>query len=276
MRLFKFVRRPFQRIRQETNHRDGIFAQVESSDVMLTSFPRSGNTWFRYLLGDVILQAIGIQTDTQLPVDIEHLVPALGKIKSIRADALPENWPLSMRVLKTHQPFHPKMKRAILLYRDAADALCSYFHYHLRYDTLKPIAAKGIDAFCQEHLARWIKHQASYLDAVENRRCELIAISYESLQASPVEELQRVCRFMQLETNRTICDSSVRHHAFLMHQRNEQNASTEDPSRPAFFRQGTVGAARDELSTAVYNAIQHDARPLYLRAMTLNHESRAA
>src|SRR5208282_2910006 len=41
----------------------------------ISSFPRSGNTWIRYLLADVFLQVHGVETVTELPVHPNKIVP---------------------------------------------------------------------------------------------------------------------------------------------------------------------------------------------------------
>ena len=41
----------------------------------VSSFPRSGNTWIRYLLADVFLQRHGVATATELPVHPDRIVP---------------------------------------------------------------------------------------------------------------------------------------------------------------------------------------------------------
>ncbi len=40
----------------------------------VTSYPRSGNTWMRYLLSDVFLQIHGIDTDTKLAVHPDEII----------------------------------------------------------------------------------------------------------------------------------------------------------------------------------------------------------
>ena len=41
----------------------------------VSSFPRSGNTWMRFLLADVLLQNHGMATSTELPVHPDKIVP---------------------------------------------------------------------------------------------------------------------------------------------------------------------------------------------------------
>ena len=116
----------------------------------VSSFPRSGNTWIRYLLADVFLQNHGVPTSTELPVHPDKIVPDFycHWIARRAAAGLP---PIVM--VKTHDTFRQLQERFgrvrlrpgsgasaaaapfcackhVYLYRSPEDALVSLFHYH--------------------------------------------------------------------------------------------------------------------------------------------------
>jgi hypothetical protein len=45
--------------------------------VFISSFPRSGNTWMRGLLRDILFQEHGVATTTDLPVALDDLIPEI-------------------------------------------------------------------------------------------------------------------------------------------------------------------------------------------------------
>jgi hypothetical protein len=274
MKLFHFAKQQIQRALGMQRGDGSLQELILPSDTMLTSFPRSGNTWFRHLITDTILQSINIPTDTNLPLPIDHLLPSLQLIESQSPAVMPEGWPLSTRLIKTQLAYHPRMKRVILLYRDPTDALCSYYHDQLRYEPLQHMKESGLDKFCLGALPNWLEHVSSYLDASAQHECELLTIAYETLLDSPVEELQRTFDFLNLDISREDCARAVEHHALTFYQHEELAslpASAIEPKaeQPTFLRSGEIGPGKSELTTATYNAIQNQAQPLYWRAMML-------
>jgi len=79
--------------------------QIYPDDVMLVSYPRSGNTWVRFLLANLM-------SDSDRPLDfveMEGFIPAIhstrqwGQIKSMA----------SGRFIKSHMPYQPDYKKVI-------------------------------------------------------------------------------------------------------------------------------------------------------------------
>ncbi len=111
----------------------------------VTSFPRSGNTWMRYLLSDVFLQIHGIDTDTKLPIHPDEIIADFYRSRvALRNKAVRTPGVL----LKSHDSFKELQERFwgkdcrntssfqrcrhLYLYRSPEDALVSLYHYVLR------------------------------------------------------------------------------------------------------------------------------------------------
>lgn len=102
------------------------FIGMRSEDVILASFPRSGNTWTRFLLCNLIslIEWEGKTVDLQI---LNKTMPELG------INSLLNSWPhfTIPRVIKTHKPHLPlfKKNRAIGVVRDPRDVMVSFYHY---------------------------------------------------------------------------------------------------------------------------------------------------
>ncbi len=155
-------------------------AGLKSDDVILTSFPKSGNTWVRFFLCNLI----SLRAWDGEPVTFPRLnatMPELGVSNLLRP------WPYEgvlPRIVKTHKPRWPVFKnlRAALLIRDPRDVMVSYYHFER-----KRVGGRfdGDFATFLRHpdlgLKAWFRHYASW-----HATCD-VCIRYEDLKADDVE-----------------------------------------------------------------------------------------
>ena len=91
---------------------------MRSDDVFIVSYPKSGNTWVRFLLANVFYPEAEVDFHT-----IHELIPEVGNEEIRRSD-------LSRpRLFKSHAPYQPAYPRVIYILRDGRDVYTSYFHY---------------------------------------------------------------------------------------------------------------------------------------------------
>lgn len=94
--------------------------KFNNNDIFLASFPRSGNTWMRLLLSDLILQTQGFSTGTG-----GNIIPDVYRVdieewnRDSRINQLP------FRIIKTHELLQEEYSKIIYSFRKPADSLCS-------------------------------------------------------------------------------------------------------------------------------------------------------
>ena len=98
----------------------------KSKDIFLASFPRSGNTWMRLLLSDLILQMQGFSTNTG-----GNIIPDVYKVNIEQWNQDDRISQLDFRIIKTHEYYEECYKKIIYLFRNPADSLCSFYYYKL-------------------------------------------------------------------------------------------------------------------------------------------------
>src|ERR1700675_2075178 len=76
---------------------------IFDDDIFLTSYPRSGNTWTRFLVGNLVHTEEAVTF-----LNVERLVPDMYK----HSDHYLRNLP-GPRILKSHEVFDPRYKRII-------------------------------------------------------------------------------------------------------------------------------------------------------------------
>ena len=95
---------------------------VYPDDTFLVSFPRSGNTWTRFLVCNLI--------NPDDPVNfaqLESRIPEIYDVTDRNLRAFPRP-----RIIKSHECFDPRYKKIIYIVRDPRDVLISYYEFQLK------------------------------------------------------------------------------------------------------------------------------------------------
>src|SRR6476646_5027328 len=87
---------------------------LADNDVFFASFERSGNTWLRFVLFEILTN------DTAGFLNVNQLLPELGTHQSAQ-----QVLPNGVRFIKTHHQYRSEYKRAIYLMRDLRDVMLS-------------------------------------------------------------------------------------------------------------------------------------------------------
>src|ERR1700722_924134 len=201
--------------------------------VFVSSFPRSGNTWMRFLLADILLQMHGVETTTELPVDPDDLIPEFRCDSIVNRLARCPQWAAEppMAFIKTHvsfsrleeissrnirQPSKGQSEgsgplrdwRVLYLYRSPEDALVSFYHLCLGDVSLRGRTAHGLDAFCQSAVARWVENISSHFRAADDG-FPVYFVSYEQLLEKPAIVLGNALRWLGLPDDIQMVERAV-------------------------------------------------------------------
>jgi hypothetical protein len=95
---------------------------VYPDDVFLVSYPRSGNTWTRFLLGNLLYPDAPVTFS-----NIESRIPEIYFNGDRVLRALPRP-----RMLKSHESFQPHYPNVIYVVRDPRDVAISYYHHNVK------------------------------------------------------------------------------------------------------------------------------------------------
>jgi FkbM family methyltransferase len=237
--------------------REAIDARI-SDLTYLASYPRSGNTWMRYLIADIMLQQMGYQTDTKLPFPAAAIIPDMH---------LPNETDIALsppvHLIKTHNEYSEQQEKVLYLFRNPADSLVSYYYFHLRYPDQKAMVSDGVDAFCLRKIEAWCRHIHSYIKATEKMEKRIMFVSYENMHNGLSSILERVLNFINLPFDNSIVERAVNNHTFKKHHANENIGKKFFNN---FFRKGECGYGDKELSENVLENVYQKAMPLYRQA----------
>jgi hypothetical protein len=177
---------------------------VESprSIVWIASYPKSGNTWLRFLICNLAFGPV------ESAADLNELAPDLHEL---RADP---NFAGQRILLKTHFPRSPRLPfversaAAVYVVRDPADVMLSNFHYSMRSAGTanaaadlpayleRFLAARGDPRWVQLGMGTWEENVRSWLEPA--RDFPILRLRYEDMLANTQQAAGTLCQFLGL------------------------------------------------------------------------------
>jgi Sulfotransferase domain len=229
----------------------GRNVEVFADDAFVVSYPKSGNTWVRFLIAHLVAEG--------RPVDfssVQEIVPGIDWLaaKKLRRLSRP-------RILKSHEYFDPRYDKLVYLVRDPRDVVVSYYHHDIR----RRLITKGhpLEDYVARFLAgrldpygSWREHVGSWLGARDGGPGFLL-LRYEDLSAAPKRGLRRIADFLGLCPSDVDLELACERSSFGAMRRLERFQAETAGSlsqvrlHQPFVRSGTVGGWRREMPPAL-------------------------
>lgn len=178
---------------------------VYPDDTLLVSYPRSGNTWTRFLIANLL------HPETEVSfANIEALVPDTSSQSNRALKRTPRP-----RIIKSHEYFDHRYQKVIYIVRDPRDVAVSYYNFQRKYRQIDDTCS--LDRFVENFVSgkmlsadwgTWGENVGSWLAA----RCKnpnFLLCRYEDMQDDPVRELARVAIFLGIEPVQEVLQRSV-------------------------------------------------------------------
>jgi Sulfotransferase domain len=168
---------------------------VYPDDTFIVSYPRSGNTWTRFLIANLLHPEAEVGF-----ANIDRFVPDTAALSSRALKRIPRP-----RVLKSHQYFDHRYPKVIYIVRDPRDVALSYYQFHRKYGFIQdghPIEQFVTD-FVRGRLVSadwgtWAENVASWL-YTRGRSEGFLLTRYEDLKQDSQGELSRLAAFLGVD-----------------------------------------------------------------------------
>lgn len=165
---------------------------VFPDDVFIVSYPRSGNTWTRFLLGNLIYQ-----DDPVTFSNLESRIPEIYFNRDRFLRHLPQP-----RVLKSHESFQPHYPRVIYIVRDPRDVAVSYYHHNVKARNIPddyPMSS-FVPRFIANEFDRkfgsWRDNVLSWT-ALRGNDPGFLMLRYEDMKKDPLPAVASVVQFLE-------------------------------------------------------------------------------
>lgn len=207
---------------------------LREDDVLVTSYPKSGNTWVRFLLANALYP--------NHPVDfhsIHELIPEVGE-EGRRRSGLG-----SPRLLKSHAPYQPDYPRVIYVLRDGRDVYTSYFHYR-RGDLPDETTFEEYLARDDHWPSRWSEHVTEWTDAARSND-SILTVRYEDLIEDSAAALRRMLNFLGQTSidDERISQAAESSRFDNMRSLEKEKGREKEDDTDRFIRKGKVGNWRN-------------------------------
>jgi hypothetical protein len=177
-------------------HVPGRTLDVFPDDTFLVSYPKSGNTWIRFLVAN--LKCPEKHPDftnlNALVVDNEaHSKRSLNRLPR-------------PRILKSQQYFDPRYFKVLYLVRDPRDVVLAEYHFAIKQRLhnedypLDHYVSRFLAGDTGHAFGSWFDHVSSWYFTRRNDPGFLL-VRYESLHAQPMVEIERIARFLGAPTD---------------------------------------------------------------------------
>jgi hypothetical protein len=226
---------------------------LDSQDVFLASYPRSGQYWMRFLLVESLTGESG-EFDS-----VDTLFPRVGAHGQV-----PAILPGGGRLIQTHEGYRKEYKKAIYLVRDLRDVVASEYD-HARAN-VQFYAGYNFDRYLLASLRGqvqgfkpWNDHVLSWLDSPLAERGSLLVIKFEDMRKSTETTLLQILYFLgaSIDLNivrHAIGNNTVERMRAKENRRRSMNSSGLEKDR--HVRSGAVGSWREKLTDAQLQLIE--------------------
>jgi hypothetical protein len=226
-----------------------------SGDVFIAEYPKSGKTWLRFLLFEVLTgRPAGFAEVNEVITDRKWSPPVL---------------PGGRRLIPTHEPYRREYRKAVYLVRDARDVVLSEYAYETALGLFVGDLDRFIKAFVRGRVngyGCWHNHVCSWLDAQAEGKLDLLVVRYEDMRRNPEGTLARIVEFIGAAASADRIEDAVRNNSLDRMREKEdwarkmpldrgrkpplRSMRPNSPEGDRFVRNGSIGGWIDRLTPA--------------------------
>lgn len=259
--VYRKVRRKFAKTRLRValtwlRHRG-----LEPADVFFAGYPKSGTTWSRFVLFEVLTgkPAGFVQTNGLMPAIINSQSKALRLL------------PGGGRLISTHEDYQKEYRKAIYVTRDPRDIVLSEYAFYTALDYYHDTLDHFIDAFlftrnCSVYgYGPWHRHVFTWLDSPIAETDNLLVSRFEDLRKDPASGFARMVKFLGAAVDMDKITRAIENNTVKKMREKEDREPRRASIRGRLVRQGAVRGWLSKLTPEQVHRIEKHAGEAMLR-----------
>jgi len=218
-----------------------MLQETAVTDCVVVSYPKSGNTWMRFLIFSYLLDRQGTFEE------VEQGMPYV-----------PQDWYYGKTsppiVLKSHNSWPQKYGKVLYMVRDPRDVVISFYYWHIKTGLFEKPEYR--DWTIEEYISRfmgdnfvwktpWDKHVMDWFEHRDELTDGFLLVKYEDLLDNTLEQMHKVVVFLGMEWNQQKAERAIENCSISKMQKIEKS---REKDLIAFARKGTAGQWRDLFS----------------------------
>jgi hypothetical protein len=228
-----------------------------SADVFFAAYPRSGSTWSRFTLFEML---------TGQDASFENVNTTLRGVGA-HSRSLPV-LPGGGRLIGTHESYRPAYKRAVYLVRDGRDVLLSEYLYLKALGRFGGELDKFVAAFVHGKVngfGAWPAHVSSWLDSPIAGTSNMLLVRFEDLRSNPEMVFRGIIEFLGAEVKPEILRKAIANNSLEQMRAKEDRSPQKASVGGRFVRNGCLQQWRTGLSPRQLQMIEQVARDSLFR-----------
>ncbi len=251
-------------IPRDTKYRRLLPKNPCTEDIFLVSYPKSGNTWLRFLIANTLKIHYQIQRDVNF-FTMNEFIPdvhlATG-FMNVHSEYLYGNQAIP-RIIKSHSEYNKYYHRVILLVRDPRDVILSYFHYRQKFGNIPNNYTLSDFIHHKDYGAiAWKKHTESWVKTIRSGQI-IKPFRYEDFVKNTQEELHNLMDLLGIKVEESTLIEAIKLSSKENMSNSEINHSSDylvKTQRTPFVRKGkaTYGKEMSEENRQIIENITRD------------------
>jgi hypothetical protein len=230
---------------------------LRPTDVFFASYPRSGTTWSRCAVYEIL---------TGRPSTFTAVNKTLcGVGRHANSEPL---LPGDGRIISTHEQYRKEYTKAIYVVRDCRDVLLSEFAYLKALDFFKGDLDEFVKIFVSTRVSGfgpWYRHVASWLDSPLAGTDKLLVVRFEDLRQDAPGWFAKIVKFLGVEVSQEQLLRAVANNSLEGMREKERREPVKASVKGRFVGEGNVRGWRSKLTPAQLELIEKYAGDALLR-----------